>query len=136
SDADANATGDAIGLGATLDSDTIDGVSVSGPRRRLDSTTSRDQELFVARSMPMNIANHVLLRPLGMGGMGQVYEARAPDGTLVALKIIRGTSPERLYRFKREFRALSAVVHPTIVALYDLVHVDGEDGHGIEFFTM
>ncbi|WP_434428114.1 protein kinase domain-containing protein [Nannocystis pusilla] len=68
--------------------------------------------------------------------MGQVFEARAPDGTTVALKIIRGTSPERLYRFKREFRSLSAVVHPNIVALYDLVHVDEQGGPGLAFFTM
>ncbi|MDC0719152.1 serine/threonine-protein kinase [Nannocystis bainbridge] len=136
-----------MGLEATVDSDTVDGPSAGmtgGPstgRARmpahLDSTSSQDaSSVFDARSMPMNIGRHELVRPLGMGGMGQVFEARAPDGTTVALKIIRGTSPERLYRFKREFRSLSAVVHPNIVALYDLVHVDDGGGQGLAFFTM
>ncbi|MDC0674487.1 serine/threonine-protein kinase [Nannocystis radixulma] len=149
----AAARGD-VGFAATVDSDTIDTVdseTVDGPsagmsigssgRARLpahlDSTASHDAaNVFVASAMPMNIGRHVLVRPLGMGGMGQVFEARAPDGTTVALKIIRGTSPERLYRFKREFRSLSAVVHPNIVALYDLVHVDDQHGAGLAFFTM
>ncbi|MCY1005422.1 serine/threonine-protein kinase [Nannocystis pusilla] len=131
---------------ATVDSDTVDGPSAgmtgggtTGRARlpaHLDSTSSQDSSVFDARAMPMNIGRHELVRPLGMGGMGQVFEARAPDGTTVALKIIRGTSPERLYRFKREFRSLSAVVHPNIVALYDLVHVDEQGGPGLAFFTM
>lgn len=128
-----------IGFAATVGFDTVEGASPRAPRH-LDSTTEEDApSLFAAPTMPLHIGRHVLLRALGMGGMGQVFEARAPDGTIVALKIIRGTSPERLYRFKREFRALSAVVHPNIVALYDLVHVEGDDApdaHGITFFTM
>ncbi|WAS98059.1 serine/threonine-protein kinase [Nannocystis punicea] len=135
-----------FGHAATVDSDTVDGPSAGmtgdGPTGRarvpahLDSTSSQDSSVFEARAMPMNIGRHELVRPLGMGGMGQVFEALAPDGTTVALKIIRGTSPERLYRFKREFRSLSAVVHPNIVALYDLVHVDDGGGQGLAFFTM
>src|SRR6185295_11347607 len=51
-------------------------------------------------------------RCLGEGGFGVVYEAydRERDA-LVALKVLRQTNPTALYNFKREFRALSNVVH-------------------------
>jgi eukaryotic-like serine/threonine-protein kinase len=63
---------------------------------------------------------------LGSGGMGQVYRAR--DTRLsrdVALKILHGESsaasdgPAAL-RFEREARAVSALNHPNIVAIFDI----------------
>ena len=129
---------DAIAYARTLGSDTS--VLWRTPASRFDATVSSSGEatdaMFIAWTLPADIARHTLIRQIGIGGMGQVFEARAPDGTAVALKIIRGATPERLYRFKREFRALSAVVHPNIVALYDLVHAQGSDEFGLVFFTM
>ena len=85
---------------------------------------------------PSRAGEHTIVRLLGAGGMGSVFEARAPDGTLVALKFIGDSSPERLYRFKREFRTLSAIVHPNLVELYELLQAEGEDGSVNVFFTM
>src|SRR6516225_8708121 len=76
-----------------------------------------------------------IIRAIGQGGMGQVFEAE--DLKLrkkVALKSIRSeiaADPESLYRFKNEFRALTDVIHPSLVTLYD-VFSDGE----MWFFTM
>jgi eukaryotic-like serine/threonine-protein kinase len=73
-----------------------------------------------------------LLAKLGEGGMGIVYEAHDRSRDMrVALKTLRRAKPAHLYRFKREFRALSALSHPNIVTLYEL---SCEAGHW--FFTM
>ncbi len=73
-----------------------------------------------------------IVRRLGAGGMGVVYEAHDKVRDMrVALKTMRRMDPTALYRFKNEFRALADVSHPNLAALYDFVT---EDGH--TFFTM
>lgn len=128
-----------VGLLDTLDGDeTRDGSAggfVSGVASFADGASLAPGETV----LPSRMGRYVILRPIGAGGMGQVVAAQAPDGSIVALKVIRGQNPERLYRFKREFRALSAVDHPNLVALYDLVHVEdtpGDASGGVVFFTM
>jgi len=58
-----------------------------------------------------------LLRPLGAGGMGEVWLARErPLGREVALKVMRDSDgPARSERFRREARALAALEHPSIL---------------------
>lgn len=63
-----------------------------------------------------------LLRKLGEGGMGVVYEVRDVARKMrVALKTIRNVDAENIFRLKREFRALSELSHPNIINLYELV---------------
>jgi eukaryotic-like serine/threonine-protein kinase len=67
----------------------------------------------------------------GAGGMGEVYRARDTrlDRT-VAIKVLSpapSDSPDRRARFQREARAISALSHPHICALYDVGHQDGTD---------
>src|SRR5579871_3439762 len=73
------------------------------------------------------LGGYVLVRPLGRGGMGTVYEALDEGlGRRVALKVVsRELRLDRraLERFKREARASAALVHPNITA----VHAIGED---------
>lgn len=78
---------------------------------------------FVLRIGPFRV-----VRVLGMGGMGAVYEA--VDDRLerrVALKAIR---PERRFdarlkvRFMREARILSSLDHPNICRIHDYLEVD------------
>ncbi|HMG24966.1 MAG TPA: serine/threonine-protein kinase, partial [Kofleriaceae bacterium] len=63
-----------------------------------------------------------MVRRIGAGGMGVVYEADDVErGQKVALKTISNPDVEKVYQLKREFRALADLSHPNLVALYDLV---------------
>jgi serine/threonine protein kinase/tetratricopeptide (TPR) repeat protein len=76
-----------------------------------------------------------ILRLLGEGGMGSVYQARDVElDRLVALKVIRADlagNPAMLQRFKQELILASQVTHKNVVRIYDL----GE-AEGIRFITM
>ena len=61
---------------------------------------------------------------IGAGGMGEVYEARDSRlGRRVAVKVIRAdvaSDPDRRKRFEREARAVAALSHPNICAVFDV----------------
>src|SRR5271157_2330353 len=65
-----------------------------------------------------------ILSPLGAGGMGEVYRARETRlGRDVAIKLLPAsfaTDPERLHRFEQEARAVAALNHPNILAIFDI----------------
>src|SRR5262245_31643414 len=68
-----------------------------------------------------------IVRCLGKGGMGVVYEAIDHErGCRVALKRLRDPRPELLCRFKQELRALRTTHHPGCVRPLDLVE-EGDD---------
>ena len=68
-----------------------------------------------------------LLRVLGEGGMGQVWEARDDLASVsVALKLIHPTlreHPKLRQRFLREARAVVAAAHPNVVRVHDVLEV-------------
>jgi tetratricopeptide (TPR) repeat protein len=73
-----------------------------------------------------------LLRRIGEGGMGVVYEAfDAQRDERVALKTLSQSDPRGIYQFKHEFRSLSELHHPGLVRLH---HLFAE--HDTWFFTM
>ncbi len=67
--------------------------------------------------------------PLGAGGMGEVYRARDTRlGRDVALKILPESfarEPDRLHRFEQEARAVAALNHPNILAIFDTGQENG-----------
>ena len=73
-----------------------------------------------------------VLRRLGAGGMGVVYEAVDRErGARVALKTLKTLSPDAILRFKAEFRGLQDLHHPNLVGLGELFEADER-----WFFTM
>ena len=89
-----------------------------------------------APAQPIAIGGYTLLRRLGEGGMGVVYEAlQANPRREVALKIIRGGAyvDETAVRlFQREVQALARLRHPGIAAIYEA----GRTDDGQHFFAM
>lgn len=73
-----------------------------------------------------------VLRRLGAGGMGEVFEALDRErGERVALKTLRRLDAGLLYRLKAEFRALQSMHHPNLISLGELIEARGQ-----WFFTM
>ncbi len=87
--------------------------------------------------MPKKLGRYEIVRELGHGAMGMVYEALDPTiGRTVALKVVRfdvlgTTADEMARRFKNEARAAGGLSHPNIVTVYDA----GEDGDDL-YLTM
>src|SRR5512138_586578 len=82
------------------------------------------------------IGDFRLVRLLGEGGMGVVYEAEQQHPRRpVALKVVRGgahVGPEMLRLFQREAQTLARLRHPSIAALYET----GATDDGLHFFAM
>ena len=128
------------------DADTIFGAPSIGPNPS-DSPTVVGSLSQVSSGEYSEAGQHVLtsghllaqryeiLKLLGEGGMGAVYQARDVElGRLVALKVIRPDLARNraiLDRFKQELILATQVTHRNVVRIYDL----GE-AEGIKFITM
>jgi serine/threonine protein kinase/WD40 repeat protein len=81
------------------------------------------------------LGDYRVLREIGRGGMGVVYEARQESlGRNVALKVLpfqSGIDEVRLQRFRLEARSAAQLHHTNIVPVFDI----GEFG-GIQYFAM
>src|SRR5512143_469939 len=77
------------------------------------------------------IGRYHVVEKLGQGGMGVVYKARDTLlGRFVALKALppdSASSPDRRSRFLEEAKAASALQHPGIVSVFDVLQADGQD---------
>lgn len=81
-----------------------------------------------------SVGGYRLMRMLGEGGMGRVFQAVDESGRMVAIKLLSpelSRSPEALERFKQEGIIASAISHPHCV----FVHRADEDS-GTPFIAM
>jgi hypothetical protein len=98
---------DESGLEATLEKELV--------RARLEV------ELFQKRR-PVQLGRFEVLRCIGRGSLGVVYEARdLGHGGRVALKLLSRVDGRTIAQFKHEFRVLSGITHPNLVSLHELV---------------
>ena len=96
-----------------------------------------DETELISSKLPIEkcFGPYRILREIGRGGMGIVYEAfHEPLNRRVALKVLKAhpaAGSQQLRRFRREARAVARLQHPAIVPVFDI----GEH-EGICYFAM
>jgi len=125
------------GCGAPLSADAPAGLC---PQCLLKSDAGSHIEPREAapRTVPVpggDFGNYHILKLLGHGGMGEVYEAEhAATGRRVALKVMRHTlaSEQDRKRFLREGRLAASVNHPNVVYIHGSEEIDGAPAIAME----
>jgi len=95
-------------------------------------------ELVSARTTPQWIAGYRIIRLIGRGGMGEIYEAEQADPRrLVALKVVQSGlfSEDHRSRFHHEAQVLGRLRHPGIAQIYEAGTSDGS-ASGRPYFAM
>src|SRR5438477_8725279 len=104
-------------------------LSRHDPQATIDhvESSAASQETVPDAAPPQRIGGYRIVRPLGEGGMGSVFEAEADDtGKRVAVKLLSSklsTNPISVERFRQEGRLASQIVHPRCVFVY---HADAD----------
>jgi tetratricopeptide (TPR) repeat protein len=109
-------------------------VSCGGPwiEDTIDPTGALVNESGAREAQPPELTRFEVVRRLGRGGMGIVYEAIDRErGARVALKTLPAFEADTLLRLKQEFRAVQDIQHPNLVTLGELMR-EGDTW----FFTM
>ncbi|MCI0705558.1 MAG: WD40 repeat domain-containing serine/threonine protein kinase, partial [Planctomycetia bacterium] len=115
-----------IAAARALDPGTLSAVGTDNPE---DSPTETD--------LPPAPPGYRLLRELGRGGMGVVYEAiQTRLNRPVALKMVRGgTGGTSGTRFLAEAEAVAAARHPNVVQVYESGEHNGRSFLAMEYLT-
>jgi serine/threonine protein kinase len=108
---------------------------LAAPLRMAVGAGGRGEATAEALPAGGRLGDFQIMRELGRGGMGVVYEAEQVSlGRRVALKVLPAAAtldPRRLQRFQNEARAAACLHHPHIVP----VHAVGQE-HGMHFYAM
>jgi serine/threonine protein kinase/Tfp pilus assembly protein PilF len=104
-------------------------------RKCVEDRADSDPARLAGKQVPEQLGEYRLLRQIGRGGMGVVFEAWQESlGRHVALKVLPFNAlvkPEHLERFRREARAAARLHHTHIVPVFGV----GEDA-GIHYYAM
>jgi serine/threonine-protein kinase len=85
------------------------------------------------------VSHYTVLEKLGAGGMGEIYKAQDTRlNRFVAMKVLSTANAgdvERRRRFVQEAQAASALNHPNIITIHDVVSTDGLEFMVMEFVS-
>ncbi|MBV8879858.1 MAG: protein kinase, partial [Planctomycetaceae bacterium] len=87
----------------------------------------------------VKIGKYSLVREIGRGGMGVVYEAEDPDlRRRVALKVLKddASDPTAAERLKREAAIAAQLRHPNIIAVHEVGTTKPRSGPPLPFIAM
>jgi len=87
--------------------------------------------------LPRDFGPYELIREIGRGGMGVVYEARQKGlDRSVAIKMILAShlaAPDLVHRFQAEAKAAARLRHSHIVPIHDVGQLHGQDYFSMEY---
>jgi serine/threonine protein kinase/WD40 repeat protein len=111
---------------------------VEGLKPQADATVAAGCARGAGRdAVPERVGDFRVLRELGRGGMGVVYEAEQESlGRRVALKVLApgvARSPEQVRRFVREARSAARLHHTNIVPVFGVGEHDGLHYYAMQF---
>src|SRR5688572_24896161 len=111
-----------VGTAATVRVD-----SAKAPEATMTSPNRSSQPAVVDRASRVWIGRYKVIKKLGAGGMGAVYEAEDPElDRKVAIKLLHGTSDTASARLVREAKALAKLRHPNVVTIYEVGRDSGD----------
>src|SRR5258706_16189064 len=83
------------------------------------------------------IQQYQFLEKLGAGGMGEIYKAQDTRlNRFVAIKVLpaeMSADPDRRRRFLQEAQAASALNHPNIITIHDILSEGGKQFMVMEY---
>jgi serine/threonine protein kinase len=102
-----------------------------------DDSTCSTARTPARQTMPERLGDYRILREIGRGGMGVVYEAEQESlGRHVALKVLsyrRRLGAIQLMRFQREAKAAAGLHHTNIVPVFGVGAQDGVHYYAMQY---
>ena len=113
-----------------------EGFIETAPMRKLaKGTRAGEAQPLIGRQ----VGHYQILSRVGEGGMGIVYKARDQHlDRFVAIKVLPPelvADPDRKRRFAQEAKAASALNHPNIVTIHDIISDNGVDFIVMEYVS-
>ena len=122
-------------LGSALDC--LEALEVLAPSASEATGSDSAETTAVVGALPRDFGPYELIREIGRGGMGVVYEARQKGlERSVAVKMILAShlaSPELVRRFQAEAKAAARLRHSNIVPIHDVGQLHGQDFFAMEY---
>jgi len=119
-----------------LEEDNSDALETGDMQRGLGRAAAA--AIGAADSLPESIAHYRIIRLIGRGGMGEVYEAEQDDPRRhVTLKVVRSGlfGREHRARFRHEAQVLGRLRHPGIAQIYEAGTAERTE-NGQPYFAM